>query len=228
MRLRNWIIAVALAAGLVAPALAVAPSSGAATRAAASAGKAQITVVHGIPGVAVDVYVDGKKTLKDFTFGSVVTVALPAGRYSLAVRPHGASAKSKPILSATTKVTSGENATIVANLTTKGRPALSVFANPTSRVASGKDRLIVRHVADAPGVDVYANGTKVISDLTNPHSSAALVVPSGTYRVKVDLTGTKTTVIGPATFHLAGGKTTIVYAIGNPKSKSLTVATQSY
>jgi hypothetical protein len=46
--------------------------------------------------------------------------------------------------------------------------------------------------------------------------------------VKLDVTGTTTTVIGPAKFDFRAGTTTIVYAIGSAADKTLTAVTQSY
>ena len=91
----------------------------------------------------------------------------------------------------------------------------------------GDARVIVRHVADAPGVDVYAGNTKVVTDLINPNQ-ATLVIPAGKVSVSVDVTGTTTTVIGPATFNFKAGTTTVIYAIGSAAGKTLTVAVQSY
>lgn len=224
MRTRTLIAAAALAAGAVLPVAALSGTAGAAGKAA----DAEVTVVHGIPGVAVDVYVNGSKALSDFTFGTVTKeIALAPGTYKLAVRPHGAKANSKPILSATEKLVAGENATVVANLTTAGKPTLTVFANPTSAVKAGDARVIVRHVADAPAVDLYAGSSKVASDLTNPHE-VTLTVPAGTYSIAVKVHDTSTTVIGPASFHFTAGTTTIVYAIGSAARKTLKAVVETY
>lgn len=228
MRMKRWIGATVAGLGLVAAAAALATtaSSAATVRTAADA---HVTVVHGIPGVAVDVYVDGKVVLSDFTFKTVTSpLALPPGKYRLAVRVHGASPTSKPVLAATEKLNAGENATIVANLTTSGMPTLTVFANPTGAIKKGDTRIIVRHVADAPAVDVYAGSTKVINGLTNPHQ-ATLVIPAAQgVPIKVDVHDTTTTVIGPVTLNFPAGMTTIVYAIGSVTGNTLTAVVQTY
>ena len=115
----------------------------------------------------------------------------------------------------------------MADLTASGSPNLSVFADPTTPVAMGDARVIVRHLAEAPGVDVYAGTSKVITDLTNPNQTT-LVIPAGSVPVSVDVTGTTTTVIGPATFDFQAGTTTIINAIGSAAGNTLTVATESY
>jgi Domain of unknown function (DUF4397) len=85
----------------------------------------------------------------------------------------------------------------------------------------------VRHIAAAPAVDVYAGTTKVISGLANSHQEL-LVVPAGTITIKVDVAGTTSAVIGPATLNLRAGWTTVVYAIGSASAKNLAVAEQFY
>lgn len=218
-------------------ALALATTGGgllAATVPAQAAAMAEVTVVHGIPATPVTVYADGKVLIKDFTFGKVVgPVRLAPGRYGIAVRPYGASAMSKPILSTTVKVTGGEDATIVAHLTAAGKPDLSVFANPTSAPPAGDVRVIIRHLAEAPGVDVYAGATTspaLVTDLVNG-KSATVNVPAGSYPISVFATGTTANpVIGPATLTFSAGKTYVVYAIGSATATpaTITVAEQSY
>ena len=180
MRLRLSILAVlSILAGTVTVAFGSAAS-------AAAPGNTTVTVVHGIPGVPVDVYVNGTDVLPNFTFGTVSpALSLPPGTYAVAVKAAGTSTT---LLSATETLTSGENASIVANLDTHGSPTLNVFANPTTPAPPGDAWVLVRHTADAPGVDVYAGTTKVITDLTNPNSAGPLAVPAGTVPVSVAVT----------------------------------------
>ncbi len=208
--------------------VALAPLAAAAVPASAATGTATVTVVHGIPDTAVDVYVDGAKALPDFTFKTVTPpISLPVGSHAIAVRPAGAAASSTPILTADAALTAGQNVTIVANLTAAGKPALTPFVNPTTAVPSTMGRLIVRHTAAAPAVDVLAGGAAVISGLTNPNEKA-LMVPAGTVNASVAAAGTTTPVIGPVALDLKGGSTTIVYAIGSLEATNLTAVTQSY
>ena len=148
--------------------------------AAAATADATVTVVHGIPATPVDVYANGSKILSDFMFKSVAgPLQLPPGSYTLDVRKAGSAATSTPVLAATEQLTAGENATVVAALTASGSPALLAFANDTSAVGAGDGRLVVRHVAAAPAVDVYAGATKAVTGLTSG-KQAALTVPAGT------------------------------------------------
>jgi len=232
MRLRSRLTAASLAFALLGTGLITAAAT--TGTASAAAGVAKVTVVHGIPNTPVTVYANNKVLIPDFVFGKTVgPVSLTPGAYTLAIRPHGAAATTKPILSATVHVVAGENATVVANLTAAGKPELSVFANPTTALAMGMARVIVRHVAEAPGVDVYAGPTSkapLISNLLNGKSATANV-PAGKYTIGVYVHGTKTKpAIGPAAFTFAAGSTYVIYAIGSATSSpaTITVAVQKY
>jgi Domain of unknown function (DUF4397) len=196
--------------------------------AGAATGDASVTIVHGIPNTPVDVYANGKKILSDFTFKTVTSpLSLPAGSYTIDVRKAGSSASSTPVLAATEQVLTGANLTIVADLTAAGKPALTPFVNDTSAVGDGKGRLVVRHTAAAPAVDVYAGSARVISGLTNGQQQA-LTVPAGTVSAKVTLAGQAAAVIGPANVPVTAGMGTVVYAIGSASGHTLTAVTQQY
>jgi hypothetical protein len=213
----------ALAVSMAVPVAALA-----ATGASAADGNATVTVVHGIPDTPVDVYVDGSKALSDFTFKTVTApISLPAGAHAVAVRKAGDPKSAAPILSANPSLPAGANATIVANLTASGKPTLTPFVNPTSSVPDGMARLVVRHTAAAPAVDVLAGGKPVITSLTNPNEKM-LMVPAGSLSASVAAAGTTKPVIGPVPLNLASGSTTIVYAVGSLADKNLTAVAQTY
>lgn len=213
--------AVLAAAGVLA-------ATGAATLPAQAASTATVTVVHGIPNTPVDVYVDGKRAISDFTFKTVTDpISLPAGSHDIQVRPAGAASGSKPILELSPDLPAGANATVVAYLNASGKPALKPFVNPTTAVPGGMGRLVVRHTAAAPAVDVLAGGKPVITKLTNPNEKM-LMVPAGTVSASVAATGTTKPVIGPVDLPIESGRTLVVYAIGSLEGGSLTAVTQSY
>jgi hypothetical protein len=226
---------VAVVIGLAAPALAVSSASAATGSSATNAGAtADVSIVQGIPGVSVDIYVNGTKLLSNFRFKTVASeYPLNAGMFHIAVRPAGAKKGSKPILSATKVLTAGENATVVAYLSATGTPELKMFVNPTGRMAAGNARIIVRHVADAPAVDVFVGtattiGVRVIKELTNPHQ-AVLVIPHTTLYVRFFASGTSLRpIIGPTSFTFNAESTTIIYAVGSLAGNTLTVVSQSY
>ena len=193
----------------------------------AQAETATVVVVHGIPDTPVDVYVNGALTLEDFAFETVTDpISLPSGTYELAVRAAGADPSEAPLLSASADLAAGNNVSIVAHLTEAGDPTLTPFVNDTSPTGPGAGRIILRHTAAAPAVDVLAGGDPVFTDLTNPNEAAA-DLPAGTVTAAVALAGTTDPVIGPADITIAEGTATIVYAVGSAANGTLTVIVQT-
>lgn len=218
--------------------LAVAAFSAAALAPAADATwkkprNAALTLVHGIPGdslgatrdlpVQVRVYrlFDNTQVFNDVIYKTVAgPLSVRPGWYRIQVRVNGA-----PItLTRWTYLAPGENASAVAYLTDSGRlgnpagrpaPQLGVFTNDVSNTGAGKARVIVRHLADAPAVDVLAGGAPLINALANPGSAAA-VVPAGTYPIEVVADANNAiSAFGPADLTFNAGTTTVVYAVGS-------------
>ncbi len=195
---------------------------------AATAGTAQLSVLHGIPDTPVDVYVNGELTLDDFQPGDLAgPLDLPAGDYEVALTAPDAADASAPILGpATVTLESGVNYTAVAHLTADGDPTLTPYVNDTAQTAVGEGRLTVRHTAAAPAVDVLAGGTPVIEGLANP-GEATLNLPAGTISASVAAAGTTDPVIGPADVAVNEGALTIVYAWGSLEDDNLALAVQT-
>ena len=114
--------------------------------------------MHGIPDTPVNVFVNGKSTLPDFKPGTVAgPLELPAGDYEITVFPASDTAGTgDPVISAKATVPADTNVTLVAHLDADGKPTLTPFVNDTSPIAAGDGRLVVRHTAAAPAVDVRA------------------------------------------------------------------------
>ncbi|WP_144713349.1 DUF4397 domain-containing protein [Curtobacterium pusillum] len=218
-------LATGLSAGvLLAAAAAVLPAAAA----TAATGDATLSVLHAVPAVTVDVYLDRKRALDDFTPGTLAgPMMVPAGAHQLAITASDAADASKPIIGPVdVTLDAGANYTAVAHDQTDGSPTATLFTNDTSAVPAGQGRLIVRHVAAAPAVDVLAGGTAVVSKLSNPDEKA-LVLPAGTVSAAVAAAGTTTPVIGPADVPVTAGSDTIVYAWGSLDDKTLALATQT-
>ncbi len=200
---------------------------GAATMSPAYAASSKVSVVHGIPDTPVDVYVNGEKTLNNFKPGDVAgPLTLPEGEYDIALTKPG-EAIDKAILKVDdAAVPGGANISLAAHLSADGNPQITPFVNDVSKVGAGKARLIVRHTAAAPAVDVRAGGKPVFEDLTNPKEAKADVA-AGSVKADVVLAGTDTVAIGPADLNLKEGTATIVYAIGSAEAKNLSVVAQT-
>jgi hypothetical protein len=186
------------------------------TTAAAAQETGSVYVVHGIPDTPVDVYVDGARVLDDFQPGATVgPVDVPGGSREVAVFPaDAADGSGSPLLSASPDVPASGNVTLVAHLGEGGEPAVTPFVNDVSSVPAGQARVVVRHTAAAPAVDVLADGSPVINSLANPNEEV-LEVPAGTISAAVAAAGATEPVIGPADLDLQEGAATFVHAIGS-------------
>lgn len=182
----------------------------------ASAADASLNVVHGIPGVDVEVCVNGAVAIPGFNPGDVVTgVALPAGTYDVRIVAAGDTCDDAAILEATgIELASDKNYTAIAYLMEDGTPTLGLFKNNVKPLAKGTVRLTVRHTAAAPAVDVWANGTVLLKDVPNG-ASATMKVPTGVYAAWVSLPNEVAPVIGPAVLELTKGTAYQVYAWGS-------------
>lgn len=189
---------------------------------------ASLSVLHGVPGLTVDVWVDGERTLDDFEPAALAgPLELAPGTYSVAITAADAEDDSEPVLGPLDlPLEAGGNYTAVAHLDEAGEPKASFFTNDLSPVEAGQGRLTVRHVAAAPAVDVLAGDTPVIEGLANG-GEKSLDLPAGTVSASVAAAGTTDPVIGPADVPVTEGAGTIVYAWGSLEDDTLAVATQT-
>ena len=215
------ILAAALGAGTLVALGAVGPAN-------AAEGPAQLSVLHGVPGLTVDVYVNDALTLDDFEPGDLAgPLELPAGTYSVAITASDATDASSPAIGPVDlPLEAGKNYTAVAHLTEAGDPTATLFTNDIAQTAAGEGRLTVRHVAAAPAVDVLAAGAPVITNLTNPNEQV-LNLPAGVVSASVAAAGTTEPVIGPADVDVVEGVNTIVYAWGSLEDDNLDLAVQT-
>ena len=157
---------------------------------------AKLRVLHAAPDVpAVTVYVNGQKAVKRLdTLKRTGYLALPAGTYRVAVSLAGQPA-SAAALRARITVKDGNRYTAVAR---------GLLAQGTAELALQRDikaahrnmaALRVWHLSpDAPNVDVFVNGSRVLADVPYKTASGYLMVPAGRYAVRVNVAGTETSV----------------------------------
>lgn len=219
--MRKSIFAAAGAAGLVAAAGFAAPAS-------AAEGDAHLSVLHGVPGLTVDVWVDGALTLDDFAPGTLAgPLPLPAGGYSLAITAADAASADEAVIGPVdVELEANGNYTAVANLDAEGNPTANFYPNDVSTIEAGQGKLTVRHVAAAPEVDVLAGDAPVIEGLANPDEQTLTLDP-GTVSAAVAAAGTTDPLIGPADLTVAEGTHTVVYAWGSLEEGTLQLAVQN-
>ena len=193
----------------------------------AGAQDATIMLAHGIPDTDVDVVVDGDIVIPNYSFGSMEDLSAFAGQTLPNLTVNLAGTDTVALDLGDFAVPASGNYTVVAHLDADGNPTASVFENDTSTIAGGEGRLVVRHTAAAPEVDILANGSAAFTSVPNG-AEGQVDLAAGTISAEVVPAGaTEPVVIGPADLPITEGASLIVYAVGSLADGNLTVLTQS-
>jgi Domain of unknown function (DUF4397) len=150
-------------------------------------GDALVRVAHFSPDTAgVDVWVDGKRVLQNVSYDTVSDyVNLPAGTHQFALRPFGASATSKPVLSATAALSPNVAYTIAGvglNKDLRGQIFQDNLGAPPA--GSAKIRVIDAAVGAAP-INVVLPGGATFDKVGFAAASAYEAVAPSTYGVHI-------------------------------------------
>jgi hypothetical protein len=190
------------------------------TAASASAQNANVTVIHGIPGLPqpVSVFANNGK-LFDFDYGQQRgPLSLAPGNYALEVR-----LGNTPVLNLNASLMADTDYTVIAHLDENGNNKLSAFVNDVTTLGMGKSRLVVRHTAEAPAVDVRLNAPNFTAgffqNLSNPNEVQA-DVDAGNYEADIFVAGTSTKAFGPAQLALEPGYSYIARGRPGPAAAS--------
>ncbi|ABU58714.1 DUF4397 domain-containing protein [Roseiflexus castenholzii] len=230
---RSFVMLAALIALALASLISTAPAQ--------AAGNAKVYVVHGIPGrdlglqpsLPVDVSVNGACALTRFKYTDTVgPIELPAGSYDIKI--HLSASLSTPpcsgpvAVAATVPFASGENATIVAHLTDSGAPTASKFMNDVTPASAGNGRIMARHTAPLPPVDLIVKTFSspatlaVIPNLANGQQVSAELPVNTRFRVQFALVGT-TDPVRVGSVKARPGETVIYHAVGSVRKNTFTL-----
>lgn len=217
--MRAVILAVAglLFVGLAPVASGVSPAEAAPTR---------VHLIQGVPDASVDVAIGGRTAISGLGFrGTYDLSALGSRLPALTVTRAGTG---EVLLAAgDVQLPEGENVTVVLHLKVDGSVGLASFANDVSPLPAGQSRLIVRHLAAAPPVDVLSAGKAVFENLANGGEVQA-DLPPGTVSASLVPAGTAgPAILGPADVTLEAGTAVIVYGLGSIEKNTMAVATES-
>jgi hypothetical protein len=195
-------------------------------------------VVHGVPGLEVDVYVVGEGTapstplLKSFKFKDIVgPVNVAEGKYDIYIYPAGVAPSNPPALKQTAEIPARGNFSIVAHLNGAGAPTVSFFENDvdqSNRLIPDRylSRVAVRHTAAAP--DVFFKVNRLLdASLTNGQQVRLTSLQPGNYTVSLaPVAAPMTDVFGPVTLRLDGRTLYNIYAVGSVANDTFAVLVQ--
>ncbi|MFN8620854.1 MAG: DUF4397 domain-containing protein [Chloroflexota bacterium] len=189
------------------------------------ADQAQVRVVHlSADAPAVDVApVGGDPIVTDLAYPTATDyLTVPAGSYDLEIRPTGTTDVAFTIPTLTLEAGKSYSAFAIGSLaggTFTVLPSVDASAAaPTESPAAATAKVRVLHGSpDAPAVDVYADGAKIVGDLAFGKVTDYLVVPAGDHQIQVfpagsDPAGTSPVIDAKLTF--APGTSTTVAAAG--------------
>jgi hypothetical protein len=196
--------------------------------AAAAEAASRVYVVHGIPGVPVDVYaspagspIPATPTIPGFQPKQIVGVTVGPATFDIRIFAAGADPQvASPVIQVLgATIPDNVELSIVAHLSGTGTPTATVYRNDDTPVAQGWARVSVRHTADAPAVALTAGGLPKLA-LTNPYFGD-LEVPATTIPLQLVLPFTSTAITPTAALNFASGTRYFVYAIGSASGGTL-------
>ena len=196
--------------------------------AGAAEAASRVFVIHGIPGVPVDVYaslagapIPTTPTIAGFLPKAIADVQAGPATVDIRIYAQGANPQTaQPVIAVLGAVIPNNvELSVVAHLDGQGAPTATIYRNDNSPVASGMARVSVRHAAQAPAVQLVAGGVPKLA-LTNPYFGD-LEVPATTIPLQLQLAFTGTAVTPTAPLAFASGTRYFVYAIGSVPGNTL-------
>jgi Domain of unknown function (DUF4397) len=195
------------------------------TPAWAQAGSSIVTIVHGLPQFTADIYVNGDLLLSGFQPEEATDpMELPAGTYDVQIRDAGAPENSEPALQADLEVPGGKNLSVIAHLDENGSPTVSVFENDASRVPPGRTRLLVRHQAEAPPIELMVDGESFLSGVASGDEGEG-VVPAARSEIAIASEDGES-LVEPTSVNLEEGTAYYLYLIGSSTEATLDLMVQ--
>lgn len=145
-----------------------------------------VRVVHASPDAGiVDVFMDGKKILSNFQFGTVTSyVPVTAGTHNIQVAVIGTGVEAA-VLTQTISVDANIPYTVAALGTKATGLSLHVFAD-NNLITSNMAKVRVYHLSPGAGsVEVKNGGNMLVNGLTYAKASNYVSVPAGSYTFNV-------------------------------------------
>lgn len=192
---------------------------------------ATVTVIQGVPGLPadVDVSINGEYAFSMDYAESVGPLAFEPGVYKFTISLSGTD-----LLTSEEKLEPGVSYSLAAHLLEAGGLAMSMFKNEISPIAPSATRVTVRHLAQAPPIDIVLRGALSSSTtgrfvarflgLANSGQAGPIDLPSGPHQVIITPQGVRDLEIG--SLRLAPGASYVINAVGTyPDGVKLIVQT---
>ena len=194
----------------------------AATASADGSRTAKVRAFHNSPDTpAVDIYVNGAKTLSDVTYGTLSDyLEVPRGTYNVQVKVAPSTESDPAALEADVRL--GRRPVTIAaigSLTGDGGALQLKVLRDRDTVSRYLTRLRVAHTSpDAPAVDVQAKvfgkWVPVVRGLEFGEASGYLLLPAWKYRLRIVAAGTNTVVKDLGKVRLKGSTSYTAWAVG--------------
>ena len=188
---------------------------------------AQVRVLHGSPDApAIDVVVNGVRVFGNLPFGSNSPyLNVPVGTNNIRIVAAG-SPEDAAVLEADLDLEGGSRTTIVASNALEAIEA-NVFDDATNTKGKRAQLRIAHLSADAPAVDIAADGSKpkdaLLKGVAYQDASGYLPLKAGEYDLDVRTPGKKGVIADLAPVSVAAGTNYSAYAIGSPADGSFQV-----
>lgn len=154
-------------------------------------GSSRITAVHAIadaPSVDV-VLADGRGVVAGLNYNQPYgTLDIPALTYELGIVPAGASVSDALIAPAPFSLDTGTSYMLVA-YGSAANPQILALNAPTNAENAGGYVRFAHGVPGGPAVDIYANDTLIVPNLSEGESTDYIALPEGDYAISLRATG---------------------------------------
>ena len=195
--------------------------------ASASAGSGpptgQLVLIQAVPKESLDIAIDGR------TVGHASKTGAILGPYSVTPGQHrvaftdGATGGAR--LVSVVDVSAGSSRDVVVHLPAQvgGSPVVNSYRTPLAPIAPGKARVLLAHTATAAPADVRVDGTVVFHDIANGEYATADLAAGSHTAALLPAGQSGPPILGPLQLSLTPGTVTMVYAVGNPRTRSMNV-----
>ena len=195
---------------------------------------AQVQIIHNSPYPTVDIHVNGSLAVEDVEYrDNLGMVDLPVNTVVGIAPANGEVIAEFPF----TLEANGNYVVVASGILDNASHPFGLLASGLELEAEDENSFalkVMHGVTDAPAVDIYANGSLLVSDLSYGEYQGYLQVPAGDYTIDITAHGSTESVAAfSAPLSGFGGGTGVVYASGflgstNPDSVfTLVLATPS-